>query len=275
MVSDIFFFRIPAISVAAQLVSLVGNGISKEFANFQSNGPGQLLDTMDLHSIVKCLFPRPFSRPVFNKGLPHTEPYVKHGTLRLLLELLKLLDSLFGGLNHNSSSNNPFMQHMMFIKDEIQNYVQAFLPDLQVLLNLLSCLDASSEGCNTTLKRNSFHDEDNSGRRKKLKLDTSESGDIDIVVAGISSTPDIDLTDNSEAVDIGLRADTLDEEVDLMNIIGEIWGVDLHSIDIGTWTDVDSYLLSKLLDVLRYYRVCSIFFNRILFKLLGVTNTVK
>ncbi|KAL9319803.1 hypothetical protein ACSQ67_011642 [Phaseolus vulgaris] len=245
---------IPAISVAAQLVSLVGNDISKEFANFQSNGPGQLLYNMDLLSIVKCLFPRPFNRSVFNKGLPHTEPYVKHGTLRLLLELLKLLDSLFGGLNHNSSSNNPFMQHMMFVKDEIQNYVQVFLPDLQVLLNLLSSLDASSEACNSTLKRNAFHDEDNSGRRKKLKLDTSESGDIDIVVSGISSTPDIDLTDNSEIVDIGLREDTLDDEVDLMNIIGEIWGVDLHSVDISTWTDVDSYLLSKLLDALRYYR---------------------
>ncbi|XP_052734716.1 uncharacterized protein LOC108318920 isoform X3 [Vigna angularis] len=245
---------IPAISVAAQLVSLVGNGISKEFANLQSNGPGLLLDNMDLHSIVKCLFPRPFSRPVFNKGLPHTEPYVKHGTLRLLLELLKLLDSLFGGLNHNSSSSNPVLQHVMFIKDEIQNYVQAFLPDLQVLLNLLSSLDASSEACNSTLKRDACHDEDNSSRRKKLKLDTSESGDIDIVVAGLSSTPDIDLTDNSEAVDIGVRADTLDDEVYLMNIIGEIWGVDLHSLDISTWTDVDSYLLSKLLDALRYYR---------------------
>jgi len=274
MVTDIFF-RIPAISVAAQLVSLVGKGISKEITNFQSNGPRLLLDNMDLHSIVKCLFPRPFSRPVFNKGLPHTEPYVKHGTLRLLLELLKFLDSLFGGLNHNSSSSNPFLQHVMFIKDEIQNYVQAFLPDLQVLLNLLSSLDASSEACNSTLKRDACHDEHNSSKRKKLKLDTSESGDIDIVVAGLSSTPDIDLTDNSETIDIGVRADTLDDEVDLMNIIGEIWGVDLHSIDISSWTDVDSYLLSKLLDAIRYYRVCSFFYNLILFKPLGVTNAVK
>ncbi|CAJ1964127.1 unnamed protein product [Sphenostylis stenocarpa] len=167
---------------------------------------------------------------------------------------MKLLDSLFGGLNRNSSSNNPFMQHMMSIKDEIQNYVQAFLPDLQVLLNLLSSIDASSEAWNSTLKRNACHDEENRSSRKKLKMDTSVSGDIDIVVAGISSTPDIDLNDNSETVDGGVRADTLDDEEYLMNSIGEIWGVDLHSLDINTWTDVESYLLSKLLDALRYYR---------------------
>ncbi|KAL2945649.1 hypothetical protein AAZX31_U039300 [Glycine max] len=151
---------ISALSVAAQLVSLVGNGISKESVNFQSNGP-RLFDNMDLHSIVKCLFPRPFSRSLFNKGLPHIEPYVKHGTLRLLLELLKLLDSIFGGLYCNSNSNNPFMQHMMSIKVEIQNYVQAFLPDLQVLLNLLSSLDANSEARNSSLKRNACHHEHN------------------------------------------------------------------------------------------------------------------
>ncbi|TKY46883.1 Nucleolar pre-ribosomal-associated protein 1 [Spatholobus suberectus] len=243
---------ISAISVAAQLVSLVGDGISKEFVDFRSNGPF-LFDNMDLHSIVKCLFPRPFSRSLFNKGLPHIEPYVKHGTLRLILELLKLLDSLFGGLNRNSSSSNPFMQYMMSIKEEIQNYVQAFLPDLQVLLNLLSSLDTSSEAPNSSLKRNACHHEHNSNSRKKLKMDTSESGDIDIVVGGISSTPDIDLTGNSGTVDSGLRADTLDDEDDLMNSIGEIWGVDLRSMDISTLKDVELYLLSKLLEALKYY----------------------
>ncbi|KAH1197429.1 Nucleolar pre-ribosomal-associated protein 1 [Glycine max] len=246
-------FKISALSVAAQLVSLVGNGISKESVNFQSNGP-RLFDNMDLHSIVKCLFPRPFSRSLFNKGLPHIEPYVKHGTLRLLLELLKLLDSIFGGLYCNSNSNNPFMQHMMSIKVEIQNYVQAFLPDLQVLLNLLSSLDANSEARNSSLKRNACHHEHNSSSRKKLKLDTSESGDIDIVVAGISSTPDIDLTGNSETVDGGAREDALDDEEDLKNSIGEIWGVDLCSMEINTLEEMESYLLSKLLDALRYYR---------------------
>ncbi|XP_061372643.1 uncharacterized protein LOC133315092 [Gastrolobium bilobum] len=243
---------ISAISLAAHLVLSVGNGVSKEFINSRSNDTHSF-DNMDLHDIMKCLFPRPFSRSMFNKGLHHAEPYVKHGTLRLLLELLKLLDYLFGCLNLNSSSSNPFMQHMMSIKQEIQNYVQAFLPDLQVLLNLLSSSDACSEVRTSSLKRNSCHQEHSTNSRKKLKMDTSES-DIDIVVGGISSAPDIDLTDNSGTVDSALRVDALDDVEDFMNSIGEIWGVDLCSMAICTLKDAESYLLSKLLDALRYYR---------------------
>lgn len=239
--------------MAADLVSSVSSGLSKEFVNSRSNDPHSV-DNMDLHNVVKCLFPRPFSRSMFNKGLHHADSYVEHGTLRLLLELLKLLDSLFGGLNHNSSSSNPFMQHMVSVKQEIQNYVQAFLPDMQVLLNLLSSLDACCEAHDSSLKRKACHNEHDGNSRKKLKMDTSEC-DIDIIVGGISSAPDIDLTGNSGTVDSALREDAQD----LMNSIGEIWGVDVRSMDISTLKDAESYLLSKLLDALRYYRVCSIF----------------
>ncbi|PNY04311.1 hypothetical protein L195_g000729, partial [Trifolium pratense] len=242
---------ISAISVAADLVSSVSSGISKEFDNSRSNGPPSI-DNMDLLDIVKCLFPRPFSRSMFNKGLPHADTFVKHGTLRLLLELLKLLDSLFGGLNHNCSSGNPLMQHMVSVKQEIQNYVQPFLPDLQVLLNLLSSLDTCYESNNSSLKRNASHLEHDGNSRKKLKKDTSES-DIDIIVGGISSAPDIDLTGNSGTVDDALKEDALDDAEDLKNSIGEIWGSDVHSIDISTPKDAESYLLSKLLDALRYF----------------------
>ncbi|KAJ1407906.1 Nucleolar pre-ribosomal-associated protein 1, N-terminal [Sesbania bispinosa] len=243
---------ISAISLAADLVSSVSNGLSKEFINPRSNDPHSF-DNMDLHNIVKCLFPRPFSRSMFNKGLHHTDSYVKHGTLRLLMELLKLLDSLFGGLDHNSSSGNPFMQHVVSVKQEIQNYVQAFLPDLQVLFNLLSSLDACSEAHNSSLKRNACHHEHNSNSRKKLKMDTSES-DIDIIVGGISAAPDIDFTGNNGTVGSTLRADALDDAKDIINSLGEIWGVDLRFMAICTLEDAESYLLSKLLDTLRYYR---------------------
>jgi nucleolar pre-ribosomal-associated protein 1 len=202
---------------------------------------------------------------MFNKGLPHADTFVKHGTLRLLLELLKLLDSLFGGLNHNCSSGNPLMQHMVSVKQEIQNYVQPFLPDLQVLLNLLSSLDTCYESNNSSLKRNACHLEHDGNSRKKLKMDTSES-DIDIIIGGISSAPDIDLTGNSGTVDDAVNQDALDDAEDLKNSIGEIWGSDVHSIDISTPKDAESYLLSKLLDALRYFNVCSVLFHVCLFK---------
>jgi nucleolar pre-ribosomal-associated protein 1 len=202
---------------------------------------------------------------MFNKGLPHADTFVKHGTLRLLLELLKLLDSLFGSLNHNCSSGNPLMQHMVSVKQEIQNYVQPFLPDLQVLLNLLSSLDTCYESNNSSLKRNACHLEHDGNSRKKLKMDTSES-DIDIIIGGISSAPDIDLTGNSGTVDDAVNQDALDDAEDLKNSIGEIWGSDVHSIDISTPKDAESYLLSKLLDALRYFNVCSVLFHVCLFK---------
>ncbi|XP_050893482.1 uncharacterized protein LOC127100380 isoform X3 [Lathyrus oleraceus] len=189
---------------------------------------------------------------MFNKGLHHANSFVKHGTLRLLLELLKLLDSLFDGLNHNSSSGNPLMQHMVSVKQEIQNYVQPYLPDLQVLLNLLSSLDTCYESNNSSLKRNASHREHDGNSRKKLKMDTSES-DIDIIVGGISSAPDIDLSGNRGTVDDALKEDAPDDAEDLKNNIGEIWGLELHSIGISTLKDAESYLLSKLLDALRYY----------------------
>lgn len=270
---DLCVCRIAAISVAADLVSSISSGISKEFDNSQSNGPPSI-DTMDLLDVVKCLFPRPFSRSMFNKGLPHADTFVKHGTLRLLLELLKLLDSLFVGLNHNSSSSdNTLMQHTVSVKQEIQNYVQPYLPDLQVLLNLLSSLDGCYESHNSSLKRNACHHEHDGNSRKKLKMDTSET-DIDIIVGGINSAPNIDLignsgTVNSGTVDSALKEDALDDVEDLMNSIGELWGLDLHSMDISTLKDAESYLLSKLLDALRYYHVCSIFFLHVcLFELL-------
>lgn len=246
--------------MAANLVSSVGDGLSKELINSQSNDPHPF-DNMDLHKIMKCLFPRPFSRSLFNRGLLNANFLVKHGVVRLLLELLKMLDSVFGGLNRNSSSSNPFMQHMVSIKQEIQNYVQAFLPDPQVLLNLLSALKAR----NSSLKRTACHLEHCSNSRQKLKKDTSES-DIDIVIGGISSAPDIDLTGNSGVVDIAVGEAALDDEEYLVNNMREIWGVDLHSVAFSTLKDAESYLYSKLLDALRYYRVCTIFLNMVLFK---------
>ncbi|XP_057433669.1 uncharacterized protein LOC130726425 isoform X4 [Lotus japonicus] len=233
----------------ADLVSSVSSGLSKEFINSQSIDQHSF-GNMDLQDIMKCLYPRPFSRSMFNKGLHHANSYVKHGTLRLLLELLKLLDSLFNGLNHNSSSSNPSSEHI--VKQEIQNYVQPFLPDMQVLLNLLSSLDACSEAHTSNLKRNADHHEHGSNARKKLKIDTSVS-DIDIIVGGISAGPDLDLNSNSGTVDSVLRADALDDTEDLIDSVGEIWGVDLRSMGISTLKHADSYLLSKLLDALKYF----------------------
>ncbi|MED6212918.1 hypothetical protein PIB30_088095 [Stylosanthes scabra] len=236
-----------AISLAADLVSSVGNGLSKELVDYQSKNL-QSSDKMDLLSTVKCLFPRPFSRSIFNKGLLNTKSHVKHGALRLILDLMKFLDSLFGGVSRNSSSRYKLSLNVVSTKQEIQNYVQAFLPDPQVLISLIYPLDSCSEAHDLSLKRAACDIEYSSNSRKKLKMDT------DIVVGGISSGPDIDLTSDSGGVGNAVKPDTLDDEEDLMNTMGEIWGVDLRSMGVNTLKDAESYFKSKLLDALKYYR---------------------
>ena len=99
---------------------------------------------------------------------------------------------------------------------------------------------------------------------KKLKVDTSER-DIDIVVSGISSAPDITLTGNSGTAVNAPRADELDVGEDLINIMTDIWGPELCSMPITALKDAEIYLHSKVLDALRYYRVCNIFYNIVLF----------
>ncbi|KAK4258228.1 hypothetical protein QN277_007700 [Acacia crassicarpa] len=240
-----------AVSLAASLVSLIGNGLYREFINSQSNNL-LIFGNMDVQSVMKCMFPRPFSRSMINKGLLHTDFLVKHGALRLLLELLKFLDSIISAVNCRSSSTNQSIQHIVSIKQEIQNDVQALLPDPQVLLTLLSSLDSCSKTHDLCLKRTGSHLEHRSRRNKMFKMDAAET-DIDIVVGGISSVSDVPLSGNEVIVSDAKRADVSDDEEDLIRTVREIWGVGKCSMMITTLKEAEIYLHSKLLDALKYF----------------------
>ncbi|XP_028799422.1 uncharacterized protein LOC114754765 isoform X2 [Neltuma alba] len=238
-----------AVSLAASLVSMIGNGLSREFLNSQSNDL-HIFGNMDVQSVMKCMFPRPFSRSMINKGLLHTDFLVKHGTLRLLLELLKFLDSLISALNFRSSSYNQSMQHIMPIKQEMQNDIQAWLPDPQVLLTLLSSLDSLSKTNDSCLKRTGSHLRHR--RSKLLKTDTAER-DTDIVVGGISSVCDVPLSKNEVNVSDATREGVLDDEEDPVSIVRQIWGMEICSMMITTPQEAENYLQSKLFDALKYF----------------------
>ncbi|MCD9560594.1 hypothetical protein HAX54_019311, partial [Datura stramonium] len=93
---------------------------------------------------MKCIGPRSFSRLVINKGLLHSDPLVKHGTLKLVLE--------------------------------------DFAPDPQVLFSLLSSLNKFYRGLEQCLKRSADSEiGDNMISRKKLKIDVANE-DTDIIV---------------------------------------------------------------------------------------------
>ena len=238
----------------------MGTGSPLGFLDSQSHDP-PLFDSEDVQGIMKCLCPRPFSRSVINKGLLHSDFLVKHGTLRLLLEALKLLDSFIGALNHSFYLSNQTMQGWASLKKEIQNEVRALLPDPQVLLTLLSSLTRHPKTHESCLKRTADLEtfpERSSNKIKKLKLN-NENKDMDIVVSGISSDADFVPLGDSER-DVGSHAaDETDNGKDLMSVIAEIWGLDQCSEPFTTPKDVEILFQSKLLDALKIYIVSSKF----------------
>lgn len=125
--------------LAANVISSVRDGYAFGFVDILKELKG--LESPDVQSILKCIGPRPFTRLIINKGLLHSDPLVKHGTLRLVLESLRFLDSLIDSLNCISSSNNQMMHLRPSLKLDIVNEVRILLPDPQVLFSLLSSLN--------------------------------------------------------------------------------------------------------------------------------------
>lgn len=224
----------------------------------QSHNPA-MFDNVDVQGIMKCLYPRSFNRSAINKGLLHSDFLVKHGSLRLLLEALKLLDSFHGVLNHRdqSYSDNEKLYVLESFKQEFQNEVRNLLPDHQVMLTLLSSLSSHSKSQQLRLKRTAELEqfpEHSPKRLKRMKTDVGNK-DSDIVVGGLNFDPDVASPKNSERVAGTSTADALDNEKDAINVMAEIWGLDLQSANINTLKDAEMYFNCRLLDALKTYLV--------------------
>ena len=230
------------------MVSSVAAGVSFGFLDCQPQD--QLsFNSSDVQSIIKCICPRPFTRLVINKGLLHSDSIVKHGTLRLVLVTLKLLDSFIHVLSKSSHSS---------LKQDILNEVRVLLPDPQVLLSLLSSLNSRYKSPDSRLKRPADSEvvlENSTNANKKLKT-SSVNEETDILVAGISYSPDIDLPGDNEGALGTENADGLDDGDDH---IAEIWGLHQCGNPHGALEDEETYFYSKLLDTLKIYHVSSIF----------------
>lgn len=240
-------------------------GLSFNFLDCSNDLPSS--DDADVKSILNCVHPRPFSRSVINKGLLHSDFLVKHGTLRLLLEELKLLDALISALDSNSCSNNLMMQSWTSLKREIQNEVRNSFPDPQVLLSLFSIHSSQSKTRDSSRKRKAESTNLLKNREKKLKMDGADEN-TDIIIGGIDSSPQVLPKDSEDVLD-ALTVDQMDSGKDFMNAISEIWGSNLLSGPLDTLKDADIYFHSKLLDALRIYIVSfdpESFLNRLAIK---------
>ncbi|KAL5548345.1 hypothetical protein UlMin_003576 [Ulmus minor] len=245
------------VSLAANLVSAVGNGLNFDCIASQSHGPPSS-DRASVQTIMKCLCPRSFSRSVINKGLLHSDFLVKHGTLRLLSEALKLLGSLIGGLSNCQSSyfSDEVVQNWASLKQEVQNEVRTLLPDPQVLLTLLSSLNSQFKSREAGKKRKADSEnfpEHGSKNMKKSKKDILNNEDSDIVIAGISFSADPTSCEDDERVVSTPLADEFDLGKDILNVLEEIWGKDICSLPPFAAKDAEIYFQSKLLDALKIY----------------------
>ncbi|XP_057980376.1 uncharacterized protein LOC131166095 isoform X2 [Malania oleifera] len=246
-----------AVSLAANLISTVAFSCPVGFLDFQSQDPPSF-NSPNVQYIMKCICPRPFRRSVVNKGLLHADSLVKHGTLRLLLESLKLLNSFMDAINNHSYSNNQIMYRWVSLKQEIQNEVQTSLPDSQVLLTLLSSLSSRHKSSDLCLKRaadlDSALEHNMNGMKKQRTAAVNE--DVDILISGISSAPDILLSQESEKGLCACTAEKLDSIKDQIEVIAEIWGLHASSMPVTALKDAEIYFHSKLLDALKiFYRI--------------------
>nr|XP_043632579.1 uncharacterized protein LOC122603821 isoform X2 [Erigeron canadensis] len=236
-----------AVSLAANLISSVNAGLSFDYLDSQS-GETPSINSSEVQSIIKCIGPRPFNRLVINKGLLHSESHIQHGTLRLVLEALKLLDSVFASVTQRSKSSKQTGCKWASLKQDIQDEVQLLLPDHQVLLSLISSLNNRYKSDERSLKRGADTTVllENSASRKKLKIRNSNE-ETDILVGGISLCPDDGTIQEEGNLHV---SDNLNDD---LSLIKELWDTDESNNVNMVAGDEDIYFYSKLLEALEIY----------------------
>lgn len=210
---------------------------------------------LDVQTIMKCICPRPFSRSLITKGMLHSDFLVKHGTLRLLWETLRLLDSFVIAWKLWSSHSCSDEQIQASLERDVMGEVRGFFPDFQVLLTVLKSLSCSSGTQKLSLKRKAVLDSDLVGRKKRLKQSGKvflEDEACDIVIGGVGSDKDIFLTEDT--VDAHMT-DQEDAEKQYLGIVSEIWVSELCSKPLDSVEEAEMCFHIKLLDSLKVYVV--------------------
>lgn len=259
----------------------------------------------EMQYVLKSILPYPFTRSVCNKGLLHADILVKHGALRLLLEILKALDKFsiqidlvaenscsdqagcfecvpadwngssgfefFGNIfsynfhskSHTAPQNDPsLMQNWMSFKQDLQDEVGNFLPDLQVLLNLLASTQRminlssslNNEGsCDSRFSFKRCHELPEVSR-KRLKPNISSIGDsVDIIISGVNLENNYNTLE--EDTDLKVSEDMILKETNVKMAVDELWGTSKADVIANTTKNLDIFFYTKLLDTLALYIV--------------------
>ncbi|XP_024008102.1 uncharacterized protein LOC18994515 [Eutrema salsugineum] len=225
---------VSSISLAANLVSSVRTSCSFGFLSpDQPPSAGS-----DVETIMKCICPRPFRRSLFTKRMLHSDILVKHGTLRFLLETLRLLDSFVSAWKLCSSHSCSAEQIQTSLERDFMGEVRSFFPDFEVLKQSLG--GTTELSC----KRKAVLDSESEGRKKRFKNDVLEE---DIVIGGVTCDKDLFLAEDA------VMTDQADAEKEFLGIVSEIWGSEFCSKPIDSLEEAEMFFQIKLLEVLRIY----------------------
>ncbi|CAA0330833.1 unnamed protein product [Arabidopsis thaliana] len=227
-----------SISLAADLVSSVRMSSSFDFLNPDKPPSGG----SEVHTIMKCICPRPFSQSLIARGMHHSVFLVKHGTLRFLWETLRLWDSFVTAWKLCSVD-----QIQASLERDIIGEVISFFPDFQVLWTVLKVSQKLS------LKRKAELDIGLVDRKKRLK--TSEMAVLeelasDMVIGGLGSDTNIFLEEDTGDAQL---TDQEDAENEYLGIVSEIWGSEFCSKPIASVDEAEMFFQIKLLDTLGIY----------------------
>ncbi|VVB11399.1 unnamed protein product [Arabis nemorensis] len=240
-----------SISLAANLVLSVRISCSFDFLNPEQRATHPSGGS-EVQTIMKCICPRSFSRSLITKGMLHSDFLVKHGTLRFVLETLRLLDAFVTAWNLRSSHICSVEQIQASLEQDVMTEVRSFFPDSQVLLTLLKSLGGSSGTQELSLKRKAVSNSGLVDRKKRFKRSEKDVLDEeagDIVIGGVGSDKDIFLTEDTVDAHLTDQAD----EKEYLGIVSEIWASELCSKPIDSVEEAEMCFHIKLLDALKIY----------------------
>ncbi|XP_078175760.1 ribosome 60S biogenesis amino-terminal protein isoform X3 [Carex rostrata] len=227
-------------------ISLVADIVSSLDINLLIASLSSTTEEEGSELVLKCITPQVCSRLILNKGLLHSNNLVRHGSLRLVLESLKILCNLIHAIDGVASRDNNNKWASM--KCYIQDAVRASLPDSQVLVKLLStkCQKDSTnlKKSGLSLKRCAELVPPTEVALKKKKTVMGRDGDDDIMIGGV-------VVDPAESANIEEKES--ESKAQSSGTVNEIWGIDGETSVLDEVIEVEDIFRSKLLDVLTFY----------------------
>ena len=246
--------RFAAVSLISDIILV--SKVQPPFIALATQGlPPPFIEDSLFQAILGSALPRSLTRLVINRGLLHANIFVKHGCVRMLLEVFSAVQfyvlsirkasvschqnlcigeckepgsmSMEGSLDVYDATykHSTESQKWLLLEKHLQNELQSFSPDPQVLVSMLFLKPVLT----------------NSSNEKNKNISKSLSTDEDHFEENVHET-DTPIQDFYHKEN---------EEAKLV----DIWNADFELVKTGELKDVAGFLNAKILELLACYQV--------------------